>query len=150
MAGRGWRVDTQIYTGRFVRGFALKCGICSSVRAELLAALRGLLMARDLVIPCLILEVDYEVVVNSLRVEPEAHNLNFFLILYCRALLHRSDLEVIVNHTYREANEVADWLANESFNCLEKNTFFYHLPVEMQSILFTDNIGCTQLRLILE
>lgn len=73
--------------GGFVKAFTFKCGYCTSVRAEMFAVLRGLLMARNVQISSLVLEVDSEVVLNSLREEPESFNLNYYLILQCKDLL---------------------------------------------------------------
>lgn len=56
-------------------------------------------MAKDLAIDRLIPEVDSEVVVSSLRSDPEPCNPNYYLILQCRVLLVRPDWEVMVKHT---------------------------------------------------
>lgn len=136
-------------TGAFVQAYSMKCGTCSSVKAERWAALKGLVIAREMQIPRLILEVDSEVVVRTLLDDPAPCNPNYYLILQCRTLLTYNDLEVRVKHVYREANEVANWLANERFDLPCSFYVFTAPPVGRHDILYVDLVGYAQPRTII-
>jgi hypothetical protein len=48
------------------------------------------------------------------------------------------DIEVHFQHVYREANKVADWLANLGCNLANGTTLFEYPPREVQSLVDDD------------
>lgn len=92
--------------------FSARCGNCSCTRVELLGVLRGLAVAWDAGHKRVQLSVDSKVV-GQLLVDTAIPNSPFFhIVRECRSILRRQGWEVTVQHCYREANRVADWLAN--------------------------------------
>ncbi|GJX15037.1 non-LTR retroelement reverse transcriptase, partial [Tanacetum coccineum] len=98
--------------GCFLRAFAEKYGICTVTRSEILALLRGIIMARDVGIRKLIIKVDSQVVVRLIEGGIIRHSPAFYTVKNCRNLLKSLDWEVKLEHCYREANRAADWLEN--------------------------------------
>lgn len=97
--------------GSWIRGFAINTGICTSVRAELWAVITELELAWSLGFHKIILESDSLVVVGLLLKQSVKVDANFALVNRAREALRR-DWVVQVQHSYREANTAANWLAN--------------------------------------
>ncbi|KAJ8444214.1 hypothetical protein Cgig2_028095 [Carnegiea gigantea] len=129
-------------------GFAEKLGVCSLFNAELRAIFRGLTLAKGWGIKHLVLNVDSRVIVNSLHGKHGCPARFFGITQKCKALIVDSGWEVQVTHCYREANKVADTLANVgvTLNC---NFIVYtHPPRELDSLLYADKIGTKFPRMI--
>lgn len=82
-----------------------------SARAELCAITAGLEIAWSRGITKRIIEWDSELVIDCITKESIKMDANYILIVKARELLKR-DWEVVVQHAFREANLVADCLAN--------------------------------------
>ncbi|PWA44555.1 hypothetical protein CTI12_AA523610 [Artemisia annua] len=119
--GGGIMRDAQ---GYFIRAFTENYGICTVTRSEILALLRGILMARDAGIKKLIIKVDSQVVVQLMEGETSCYSPAVLIVHKCRELLRRSDWEVKLEHCYREANRAADWLANHGCEQQERVCMF--------------------------
>lgn len=121
-----------------------------SVRAELCAITAGLEIAWSRGITKLIIEWDSELVIDCITKESIKMDANYILIVKARELLKR-DWEVVVQHAFREANSVADCLANFG---LSKDLFDRGLgiitnpPLILYSFLHFDLIGSIFSRLI--
>jgi ribonuclease HI len=121
-----------------------------SVRAELCAITAGLEIAWSRGITKLIIEWDSELVIDCITKESIKMDANYILIVKARELLKR-DWEVVVQHAFREANLVADCLANFG---LSKDLFDRGLgiitnpPLILYSFLHFDLIGSIFSRLI--
>ncbi len=92
-----------------VGGFSWVIGITSSVQSELRAFKDGLLLAIDLEIPLLEIEMDSLVVVNLVN---SNSNTNVFLssiVVDCKCLLERFE-RFTLKHIYKEANGCVDIL----------------------------------------
>ena len=101
--------------GTWERGFAVNIGICSALLAELWGVYYGLCIAWDRGIRQLEVEVDSESVVGFLQTGiHDAHPLSF-LVRLCYGFVSR-DWLVKFSHVYREANRLADGLANYAFS----------------------------------
>ncbi|KAG7537137.1 Zinc finger CCHC-type superfamily [Arabidopsis suecica] len=101
--------------GLWLGGFALNIGICTAPLAELWGAYCGLVIAWEKGFRRVELELDSELVVGFLQAGiSEVHPLAF-LVPLCQDFLSR-DWVVRVTHVYREANRLADGLANYAFS----------------------------------
>jgi hypothetical protein len=58
------------------------------------------------------------------------------------------DLEIVVHHSYCEANQCADALANYGCNMNVGSVFFYVYPSAFSHLLLVDVLGITTPRLI--
>jgi ribonuclease HI len=121
-----------------------------SARAELCAITAGLEIAWSRGITKRIIEWDSELVIDCITKESIKMDANYILIVKARELLKR-DWEVVVQHAFREANLVADCLANFG---LSKDLFDRGLgiitnpPLILYSFLHFDLIGSIFSRLI--
>ena len=101
--------------GEWCGGFAHKIGRCSAPLAELWGVYYGLVIAWEKGISRLELEVDSKMVVEFLTIGiGDSHPLSF-LVRLCHGFLTRDWLVRIV-HVYRDANRLADGLANLVFS----------------------------------
>jgi len=96
----------------WIIGFSEGLGYCSSVRAELRAVLRGLRLAKEAQATKLWLQIDSNVVVGMLARRTSCIPGLRGLIHQCHTLLEWEGWEVKISHVFREANRVADILAN--------------------------------------
>jgi len=123
----GWGVCTPI-------------GVCSAPMAELWGVYYGLLIAWDQGFRRVELEGDSELVVGFLQSGiSEAHPLAF-LVRLCHGLLSK-DWLVRVSHVYREANRLADGLANYAFSLQFGFLSLYSCPDIVHSIMLEDATG---------
>ncbi|CAA7049015.1 unnamed protein product [Microthlaspi erraticum] len=98
-------------SGQWRRGFALNIGICSALLAELWGVYYGLCIAWEHRAQRVEIEVDSEMVVGFLTTGIGEANPLSFLVHLCHGFISR-DWIVRVSHVYREANRLADGLAN--------------------------------------
>ncbi|KAJ9136204.1 hypothetical protein P3X46_033305 [Hevea brasiliensis] len=104
--------------GQWKTGFVARYGICSSVHAEIQALAHGLQLAWDMGCRVVVVELDSEVVFGLVsKGKPINKNLHW-LVSYYKGLLNR-EWQVILQHCYREANNVADRLANMGMDSIE-------------------------------
>ncbi|KAL1221484.1 putative ribonuclease H protein [Cardamine amara subsp. amara] len=100
--------------GRWCGGFAFNICVCTAPLAELWGVYYGLFIAWGRGVTRLELEVDSQLVVGFLQTRiSDAHPLSF-LVRLCHDFLSR-DWIVRISHAYREANRLADGLANYAF-----------------------------------
>ena len=140
---RGWRAE-------WMGGFAERMGVCSSVRAELRAILRGLRLAQEKGYRKLIVYVDSLVVAGMLKDNMLCSARHNTLVQQCRRILQLPDWEVKVNHCFRETNRVADALANLGIGLNCEFMYFNEPPSEVSSSLFADRVGAKYPRLIMD
>ena len=98
--------------GRWMVGFAEYLGRCSAVKAELKAVFRGLRMAREMNFHKLWIRLDSKPVVELLSSCGSGNSECHALIHQSKQLLSWSGWEIKISHCFREANQVADKLAN--------------------------------------
>ena len=96
--------------GNWVRGFSSSFGITSSIQAELRALKDGLVMALELNVLYLVVEMDSLVAVDLVSSNKATNVFLSPVVDDCRFLLNRFE-QVSVIHIYREANSCADALA---------------------------------------
>ena len=136
------------HRGELFEVFAMNCGSCSCTRAELLAVLRGLMVAWGGGHRKVQVEVDSEVVVRLLEGDPPSSSPYIHLIRKCMALISRSDWEVKIMHCFREANRAADLLANFGVTLQEKFVLLEAVPKDLHAVLLEDLGGVSRPRWI--
>ncbi|KAG7599981.1 Reverse transcriptase zinc-binding domain [Arabidopsis suecica] len=133
--------------GDWCGGFSLNIGRCTAPLAELWGVYYGLYIAWEKKITRLELEVDSQLVVGFLKTGvSEMHPLSF-LVRLCHDFLSR-DWIVRISHVYREANRLADGLANYTFSLSNGFHFFDAVPNDVDSLFMDDVIGSTRPRRI--
>ena len=96
--------------GRWVKGFARAIGFTTSIIAEFWALRDGLLLADQIGVQNLVIELDAKVVVELVQSNTTSNAFYSSLLADCRSLLGRFQ-HFKVQHVFREANRVADALA---------------------------------------
>ena len=98
------------HDGKWVKGFMRNIGQATSVAVEFWALRDGLMLAAQLGINHLHVELDAQVVVNLVLSKKAINNSCAALLNDCRYLLEQFQ-HVKVTHVFREANRYADNLA---------------------------------------
>ena len=104
----------QDKNGRWLMGFSLNIGYCTSVMAELWAVFKGLEQVWHLGYKHVVLDVDSKEV-NDLLLSHFSSQWRYGLLLAKCLCLLQMNWDIRVQHVYREGNRVADCLANNFF-----------------------------------
>ncbi|CAA7034666.1 unnamed protein product [Microthlaspi erraticum] len=131
--------------GKWICGFSLNIGLCSAPLAELWGVYYGLVMAWEKRIPQLEVEVDSELVVGFLKKGVSNTHPLAFLVSLCHGFISK-DWSVHIVHVFREANRLADGLANHAFSLPLGFHWFELVPPSLESVLWEDEIGFTRPR----
>ncbi|GAU23111.1 hypothetical protein TSUD_305580 [Trifolium subterraneum] len=127
--------------GICVSSFARKIGSCDALHAEMWGMYIGMDLARRKGVTHLQVESDSKVLVDMVTGNCKVNGRIPTLVRRIRDLKNL-DWQVQINHTWREGNRPADWLANFS---LTLNSFDLHTyetpPRELQSLIFYDFSG---------
>ncbi|WJX23235.1 hypothetical protein P8452_12461 [Trifolium repens] len=127
--------------GQWLIGYARKIGMCDALHAEMWGMYEGLKIARSKGFSHLIVESDSKLLVDMVTNNCKINGATPVLIRRIRDLINLP-WHVQINHTLREGNRCADWLASYS---LTKDSFVSIVvevpPRELQSILFDDISG---------
>ncbi|CAN1144589.1 Putative ribonuclease H protein At1g65750 [Linum perenne] len=108
-AAAGGAVRTE--DGRAVGAFVANLGSCSVTRAELRGAVLGLELAWSMGYRFVELQLDSRAAIALIQQTGEPSHQHALEVLACQELCRRSWV-VKIQHTYREGNKVADFLAN--------------------------------------
>ena len=122
-------------------GYAENLGSCSSMTVEIQAVLRGLKIAKDLLIAKLWVQLDSKVLVDMLQGNAAWSPFHKFLLKQCTELLSWNGWEVKVTHCFREANQTADRLANLEVTLDLGVQMFQSPPTEVTEVFKADCIG---------
>ncbi|CAA7019726.1 unnamed protein product [Microthlaspi erraticum] len=133
--------------GKWCGGFALNIGRCTAPLAELWGVYYGLVIAWERKFSLLEFEVDSELVVGFLKRGINTSHLLSFLVRLCHGYLEK-DWSVRITHVFREANRLADSLANHAFSLPLGFHLFEHVPPLLESLRWEDEIAVTSLRLV--
>ena len=134
------------HDGQWLKGFARPLGCSNSCMAELWALRDGLLLAKEMGLSNLIIEMDALSIVLLMN-NNTANLLMEPLLTDCRNLLSKIPNKQIV-HIYREANQCADALAKLGASSVDSFVIFlYPLPV-VESIIASDKASLRCNRLI--
>ncbi|KAG7586822.1 Ribonuclease H domain [Arabidopsis thaliana x Arabidopsis arenosa] len=127
-------------TGGWMVGFALHIGVCSAPMAELWGVYYGLYLAWERRATRVELDVDSEMVVGFLTTGiSDTHPLSF-LVRLCHGFIAR-DWIVRISHVYREANRLADGLANYAFSLRLGFHLLESVPSCVASVVLDDVRG---------
>jgi ribonuclease HI len=146
LAGGGGVIRDSL--GNWLGGFSRSIGITSCVQAELRALKDGLLLALDLEISKLEIEMDSSVAVESLKTTSMPNVFLRSIVDDCRLLLERFEATTI-KHIYREANGCADALAKSGCVQHVNISFYPSSPAHVLEALAFDNSVATRTRFVL-
>ena len=132
----------------WIGGFSRSIGITSCVQAELRALKYGLLLALNLEISKLEIEMDSSVVVESLKSTSMPNVFLRSIVDDCRLLLERFEATTI-KYIYREANRCADALAKTGCVQHVNISFYPSASAHVLEALAFDNSVATRTRFVL-
>jgi len=127
--------------GTWICGFGESMGTCTVMKAEIKAVLRGLRLAYSLDIKRLWVQVDSSTLAGMLKGDFKYCAEHAPILSQCKDLINHEGWQVIISHCYREANKVADTLANMGCNLSSDVVIFDYPPPEVKEVLFADCIG---------
>jgi ribonuclease HI len=133
--------------GGWVGGFARAIGVTTSVQAELRALKDGLMLAIDLGIPYLAIEMDSLVAVEFVNSKTMPNVFLSAIVNDCRCLLERFE-RYTLHHIFREANGCADALAKASCAQIVDFISFTSAPAHVLEALDFDSSCATRIRLV--
>ena len=133
------------HDGAWLKGFARGLGFTNSALAEIWALRDGLLLAKEMGIQQLIVELDALSIVVLMNNETE-NLLMEPLLSDCRSLLKEIPSKRVI-HAFREANQCADALAKLGAQLLSSFVIFCNPPSVVEDILAFDkaNLRCNRL-----
>ncbi|CAJ2647032.1 unnamed protein product [Trifolium pratense] len=127
--------------GRWLTGYSRKIGTCDALGAEMWGMYLGMQIAWRQGFNNLQVESDSKMLVDMITGKARINGKPPTLVRRIQELL-KLNWQVQINHTWREGNRCADWLANFSFSL---NSFQIHVmktrPSGISSLLFDDISG---------
>ncbi|RYR67783.1 hypothetical protein Ahy_A03g014215 [Arachis hypogaea] len=133
------------HLGRFITGFSCNLGGCSIMQAELWGIIKGLQFATTNEFHHVIIELDFEMVINFIRNGCPTQHMCETLLKDITILVKRI-FQVHWNHIFREANLVADILAKKGQELFYGLHVFYAPPPDTSQALSSDAMGILRLR----
>ena len=128
-------------SGGWVKGFSRSVGFATSITTEFQALRDGLILATQLGIQDIEVELDAKIVLDLVQSNTVVNNSFLPLLNDSRSILS-SFHQVRVGHTFREANRCADALARIGCSLKEDFVDFDNPPsVEIESYVTTDANG---------
>jgi len=127
--------------GEWLVGFLENLGHCSSIKAEFKAVWRGLNLANEMQAQRVWLQIDSKIVVSMLTRQTQWHPEHRVILQKCSSLLEWVGWEVRVTHCFREANQVADFLAKMDSDGTVGVTIHRSLPMGVWEALYADSSG---------
>ncbi|GLT44238.1 hypothetical protein SLA2020_181470 [Shorea laevis] len=134
------------HNGRWAHGFAVNVGITTSFLAKLWGCREGLKLASSLGVQQLILEVDSLLAVQLIQSKKVSVG-STSVLLPDILLLIDSFSSCWVQHTLREGNSTADYMATIGHNVALGSVLFPTPPTGISMILQSDCIGIMFLRM---
>jgi ribonuclease HI len=127
--------------GRWIKGYTKKIGACDALHAEMWGLYLGLDMAWREHYSHLIVESDSKILIDMIS-DNFKFNGNIPVLVHRIRKLLKMSWNVQLNHTWREGNRSADWLANLSISTDHFNFLVLESPpCEVKRILFDDLSG---------
>ena len=121
----------------WVKGFSRSIGLRTSILVELWALRDGLILATQLGIQNLEVELDAKVVMDLINSNSQSNAAYTSLLVDCRLLLNRIPL-ARVNHVFWEANHCVDALAKNGCTLEEAFCVFDSAPPFVKELLCLD------------
>ncbi|KAK9292819.1 hypothetical protein L1049_020799 [Liquidambar formosana] len=132
-------------SGNWIKGFMGNLGICTNTITELWAIRQGLSLLWDLGERSVVIETDSQVSIDLLSYAPNPHHSDAVLINDCCALISRA-WRCKIQHTLREGNKCADFLAREGHKISCNFQVLFSPPSGICTYLFTDLAGISTIR----
>ena len=129
--------------GKSLMGFTEYLGMCSSMKRETRAVPRCLKIAREMGVTRLWVHLDSKVLMGMLQGETAWYPYHRFTLEQCKGLITWRDWEVQVTHCFREANQVANRVANMGVTSSIGIIIYQHPPLEVRDLMFADCMGAT-------
>lgn len=126
--------------GQWVRDFNRRIGVTTIFAAELWGLREGLLLCRDLNLSSLVIELDAESNVLTLKNPSYANNFISPILDDCRLLVSHMP-QIQIKHCFRQVNCCANRLARMSFNQIPDFSLFDSLPMDMIDVYEDDLNG---------
>jgi len=127
--------------GQWLVGFSEYVGHCSAAKAEIRGVLRGLKIAKEMAISKLCIRMDSTTVISWLTKSSADNPECYSLIQQCRKLLAWDGWETRLSHCFREANQVADKLANIGTEGGLEVRIFRTPPLVIHEAMYADCMG---------
>ncbi|XP_021286690.1 uncharacterized protein LOC110418322 [Herrania umbratica] len=124
-------------SGKWIVGYNLNLGRCSSLSTDLWALFQGIKFTWDRGYRKVLVESDSVAAVECLRKAPSLLDSNIALIKSCRDLLNRK-WDCKVHPIQREENLCANWLATHVEGCLPGLSIIKVPPLELNPLLEND------------
>ncbi|CAN1191106.1 Putative ribonuclease H protein At1g65750, partial [Linum perenne] len=134
-------------TGKALLAFTMNLGTSTITRAEINGAITGLELAWDLGLRQVELQIDSQVAVSILTATEDPTNQFAAEVIRFRELKNH-DWRVSIKHIYREANKVADFLADQGYEFLFGTHLFPLVHCNLSYLLRYDCMGISKPRLI--
>ncbi|KAL2928203.1 hypothetical protein RDABS01_033951, partial [Bienertia sinuspersici] len=128
------------HMGQRLGYFSTTFGLCTAMKAELLALLKGLQMAWNMEVRFLDVRMDNAACTQIFNKQTGHFGANLHIVKQCQQIISNSRWTVVISHCYREANRAADWLANRGIHHQEYSCEPSHLPVELAKIINEDSM----------
>ncbi|CAJ2642253.1 unnamed protein product [Trifolium pratense] len=132
--------------GRWIQGYTQKIGTCDSLHAEMWGMYAGMELARRKGITHLIVESDSKLLIDMVTGRCNLNGATPIMIRRIQELINMN-WQTQFQHTWREGNRSADWLANHSL--MQDSFDFITLetpPIDLQNSLFADISGVSMPR----
>lgn len=142
-AGYGRLLKNRL--GEWICGFSGSCGFADNLTAEVYAIIHGLDLAWNHGYRDIILESDSKSAIDLLYTVQQYHPI-FPLMDHIHGVLARQ-WKVEIQHTLREGNECADWMAKLGATSDTSFAIWDNCPHPLSTILLADALGVLRLRL---
>ena len=133
--------------GAWVTGFSRSIGIASCVQTELRALLDGLLLAIELDIPKLEIELNSLIVAELFTSTKIANIFLSSIVCDCRSLLDRFE-QFSIKHIFREANSCIDLFAKAGCAQLVDFVLLTMPPTHVLEVLDFDTLDAYVIRFV--
>nr|ABD32321.2 Ribonuclease H [Medicago truncatula] len=130
--------------GRWIKGYTKKIGACDALHAEMWGLYLGLDMAWREHYSHLIVESDSKILIDMIS-DNFKFNGNIPVLVYRIRKLLKTSWNVQLNHTWREGNRSADWLANLSISTYHFNFIVLESPpceVKESFLMIYSGLAC--------
>ncbi|CAI0549874.1 unnamed protein product, partial [Linum tenue] len=132
--------------GRLVRAFSMKLGEASIKRAELEGLVKGLQVAWNEGLRCIMVQTDSQTAIKLIKESDNRHP-HFLLVQEARRLL-ALNWQVQLLHIYREGNFIADYLASAGHKLLQGFHFLEEPDPTLNYWMYFDFIGVETPRMV--
>lgn len=133
-------------TGEWIMGFSGFCGITTNLNAELLAIAYGLHIAWGKGYKEVICESDSQMSLDLIAKRVLVTHPYAPLIEHIRSFISRP-WKIIFQHTLREGNACADWLAKIGANSNDGLTIWPECPPQLTTMVLANAMGVLRIRL---